>query len=90
MIRPYVLDLPKGRAWTSFPPFLLEIHTGNLSKISLVVGTRRPHRSHRWGEQSKPSLVPSWVVLPWLLISSSAQGLGILQAPGEMGWQVTG
>lgn len=44
MIRPYILDLPKGRAWAAFPPFFLEIHTGNLSKFSPVVGTRRPRR----------------------------------------------
>lgn len=89
MIRPYVLDLSKSGAWASFPSFFLEVCTGNV-RFPLLLGHRGPTDCwcHRRGEQSEPSLVPSWVVLPWPL-TLSAQGLGVPKAPGETGWPDT-
>ena len=51
MIRPYILDLPKGMAWASFPSFMLEIHTGNLSKISRCWDMEAPQTAGVTGHQ---------------------------------------
>lgn len=44
MFRPYILDLSNSRTQAFFPFSFLEICTGNVSKISPVVGIWRPHR----------------------------------------------
>lgn len=63
MIRPYILDLPKGMAWASFPSFLLEIHTGNLSKISRCWDMEAPQTAGVTGGANNRNL--PWCPAGW-------------------------